>query len=110
MLRRLLFHGLWVAALTWQLGHPGEVHAQRGRGGARPAVRPMMMPPGFRGTFRPGFPGAPMSRFDPRFRGRMFDRRFDRFGDRFDPRFRGGMFDPRFDPRFRDGMFDRRFR
>ena len=113
MLRRCLFHGLWVAALLWQLGHPGQVHAQHARGGFRPVARPMMTP-GFRGGFRPGLPAAPMSRFDPRFRGGMFDprfdprfrggmfdRRFDRFEDRFDPRFRGGVFDPRFDRRFR---------
>jgi len=114
MLRRCLFHGLWVAALAWQLGHPGQAQAQHGRGGFRPAARPMMMTPGFRGTFRSTRPTTPMfrfnnrfggrmfdRRFDNRFRGGMFDRRFDRFEDRFDNRFRGGVFDPRFDRRFR---------
>jgi hypothetical protein len=84
-----------------------------------------MVPPGFRGGFRPGFPVVPLFRFDPRFRGGMFtpgfvprfpgaafDRRFDRFEDRFERRF--DRFEDRFDTRSHRGMihpdFDGRVR
>jgi hypothetical protein len=93
--------GVWASAVLWQLGAPGQLHAQRFRGGFPPPGRPMMSP-AFRGAVMPGFRTTPMFRPDPRFRGGMFD-------PRFDPRFRGGMFDPRFDPRFNRGMMDPRF-
>jgi hypothetical protein len=94
MLRRFLSVGVGALALLVVLGGPGQLHAQRFRGGFRPGFTP-----GFRGGFTPGFRG----RFDPRFN--RFDRRFgfgrfDRFEDRFERRFNRGFFDPRFSPGF----------
>jgi hypothetical protein len=107
MLRRFLSLGALALGLLVVMGAPGQVHAQRMRGGVphggHPGFhRPMM--PGFRGGFMPGFRPAPMFGFDPRFRGGMFDRgferRFDRFEDRFENRFNPGFFNPRFIPGF----------
>jgi hypothetical protein len=110
MLRRCVFLSVGALALLVGLGAPGQLHAQRFRGGFR----------GFRGTFpgrfRPGFRGAFPGRFTPGFRGR-FDRgsrrgffdsrfgRFDRFEDRLERGFNRGFFTPRFTPGFRPGMF-----
>ena len=112
MIRRFLVLGVGALALAMVLGAPGQVHAQRGRGGVphggRSVVSGRMMP-GFRSGFMPGFRPTPMFRFDPRFRGGMFDprfnRRFDRFEDRFENRFDGRFFDPRFSPAFGPGFF-----
>jgi hypothetical protein len=63
MLRRFLFLGVGALALAVVLGAPGQVHAQCRH---------------FRSGFMPGFRPTPMFRFDPRFRGGMFDPRFSR--------------------------------
>ena len=119
MLRRFLVLGVGAFALVVVLGAPGQVHAQRSRGGFAHGVHP-----GFHGGFRPGFhrggfgsPFGPGPRriFDPRF-NRGFNRGFDRFEDRFENRFNRGFFDPRFgrrfdrfEDRFGRGFFDPRF-
>jgi hypothetical protein len=74
LFRRYLFLGVGAAALLWVLGDPGQLQAQRFRGGSRPGFRPMVTP-GFRGRTMPGFGFHRRFSFDPRFRGRSFDRR-----------------------------------
>ena len=98
MVRRFLVLGVGALALLAALGAPGQVYAQHGRGGGR-------LMPGFRSGFTPGFRPTPMFRFDPRFRGRMFDPRFHRGFDRFENRFDRWAFDPRFSPGFAPGFF-----
>ena len=94
MLRRFLVLGVGALTLAVVVGTPGQVHDQRGH---------------FPGGFMPGFRPTPMFRFDPRFRARMFDPRFnrgfDRFEDRFENRFDRRFFDPRFGPGFAPGFF-----
>jgi hypothetical protein len=82
MLRRFLFLSVGALALLVVLGAPGQLHAQRFRGGFPHGVHP-----GFRGGF------------DPRFNRGFFDPRFN------DPRFNRGFFDPRFSPGFVPGFF-----
>jgi hypothetical protein len=101
MFRRFLFLGVGALALLVVLAAPGQVHAQRMRGGA-----PTRMMTPFRGGFMPGSRGG----FNSRFNGRMFNSRFnggrfDRFNSGMFNRFNGGMFDSRFNPGFRPGMF-----
>jgi hypothetical protein len=98
MFRRFLSLSAGVLALLCVTGMPGQLYAQRGRGGFRPgAVRPFgrFMDPRF-GGFRRDFDRRFM---DPRFGEfrRDFDRRF------MDPRFSGFRFD--FDRRFMDPRF-----
>ena len=95
MLRRFLSLGVGALVLLVVLGAPGQLHAQRFRGGFRPGLTP-----GFRGGFMPGFNRFG---FTPGFRGgftpgfnRSGFRRFDRFEDRFERHFNRGFFDPRF--------------
>ncbi len=129
MFRWSLCLGLLGSALLWQLGDPGQAHAQRGRGGSRPMMvqpmmtpmaRPMMTPmvtPNVSGRFRQTLPAAPAIRsVTPT---RTFAPRFSRsFTPRFDSRFGmggGGMFTARvsngtFDPRFNNRMLDPRVR
>jgi hypothetical protein len=101
MFRGILSLSAGVLALLCITGMPGQLYAQRGRGGFRPGAAPRVS------RSMPGFDRRFM---DPRFGGFMpgFDRRF------MDPRFGGFMpgFDRRFmDPRFGGFMpgFDRRF-
>src|SRR5262245_19338405 len=99
MLRRFLLPGVGALALLVVLGAPGQVHAQRMRGGG-----PRMVMPGFRSGFMPGSRGM---FFEPRFNHGFFDPRFNRMF--FDPRFNRGFFNPRFNrmffaPRFSPGF------
>jgi len=106
MFRRFLCLSAAVLALLCVTAMPGQLYAQRGRGGFRPGTARSF------GRFSPGFDRRFM---DPRFGGfrRDFDRRFmdPRFGEfrrdfdrRFmDPRFSGFRFD--FDRRFMDPRF-----
>jgi hypothetical protein len=103
MLRRFLFLGGGALALLVALAAPGQVQAQRMRGGF-----PVRMSPPFRGGVMPGFRGG----FDSRFNREMFDHRFN--GGFFTPSFNGGMFNtrfnrgfftPSFSPRFGSGFF-----
>ena len=80
MLRRFVSLSVGALALLVVLGAPGQLHAQRFRGGFRPGFMP-----GFRGGLTPGF-----NRFGPR--------RFDRFEDRFERRFGRGPFVSPFSP------------
>jgi hypothetical protein len=106
MFRRFLVLGVGTLALLVALGAPGQLHAQRFRGGVPHGVHP-----GFRGGFNPRFnrgffvPRFNQGFFDPRFnRGFFFDPRFNR--GFFDPRFNHGFFfDPRFSPAFVPGFF-----
>jgi len=96
MLRRYVSLSVGALVLLVVLAVPGQVHAQRMRGGGphmgHPAFPGGMMP-GFRGRITPGFrPG-----FDRRFDRGSFDRRFDR---RFENRFDRGFVAPRFTPGF----------
>jgi hypothetical protein len=107
MFRRFLCLSAGVLALLCVTGMPGQLYAQRGRGGFRPGPTPQF------GRFMPGFDRRFMDRrfdrFTPGFDRRFMDRRFDRFTpgfDRplFDPRL--GGFSPGFDRRFMDPRFD----
>jgi hypothetical protein len=108
MLRRFLFVSVGALTLLVGLGAPGQVHAQRMRGGSAHEFHP-----GFRAGTMPGFRGGFNPRvgrefFDPRlnrFRGRFGLGRFDRFEDRFERRFDRGFFAPRFGPGFSPGFF-----
>jgi hypothetical protein len=115
MFRRFLLLSVGALALLVVLGTPGQLHAQRMRGGFSRGFHT-----GFRGGFSPGFhrgvfgrPFGPGPRtFNPRFN--RFDRfedrfggrfnRFDRFEDRFERRFNRGFFDPRVGPIVRPGL------
>jgi hypothetical protein len=118
MFRRLVYFGAGIFAILLLGGSPGQVHAQRHRGGAH-MMRPRTgMNNGFmrnNNRFMPGFG------FDSRFRGEAFDPRFgrgrsdrleDRFENRFDrgfgftPGFAGGFFDPRSTSGFSGGFFN----
>ena len=91
MLRRYVSLSVGALVLLVVLAVPGQVHAQRMRGGG-----PHMGHSGFRGRMTPGFrPG-----FDRRFDRGSFDRRFDRRFERFENRFDRGFFAPRFTPGF----------
>lgn len=69
MFRRVLFPSLGALALLVALGAPGQVHAQRMRGGSTNRVMS-----GFRSTLRPVFPG----RINPGFNRGMLNRGFNR--------------------------------
>ena len=104
MFRRFLFLSVGALALLVVLEAPGQLHAQRMRGGS-PSMR-MGSPNGMRMGMRSGV--MPRRGFDPRFNGNRFG--FDRFGDRFGNRFGFGRFDrfeDRFGNRFGSGRFDR---
>jgi hypothetical protein len=88
MLRQFLTLSVGALALLAVLGAPGQVHAQRMRGGG-----PHMGHSVFRGRMMPGFRRGFNHRFDRRFE-RRFDHRFDRRMNR------GSFFDPRFVPGF----------
>src|SRR5262245_37722079 len=111
MLRRPLFFGVGALALLVALGAPGQLHAQRMRGGFPHAVRPGFhggFRPGFHSGFRPGFHNG----FRPGFHRGVFGSPFGPGPRRiFDPRFHHGFFDPRFGrgrfDRFGFGRFDR---
>src|SRR5262245_9500510 len=93
MLRRFLLLSVGSVALPAVLGAPSQVHAQRMRGGAPPAMRGGFRS-GFNRGFNPGFNRGFDRRFDPRF-NRRFDPRFDpRFNRPFSPAFRPGFFRP----------------
>jgi hypothetical protein len=114
--------GIGVLALTGVLAAPGQLQAQRGRGGSVRGFNPAMQArvnPNVRRTFTPGFgftPGFNRGFFDPRLNRGRFDRfedrfenrsgfgRFDRFEDRFENRFGFSPFDPRFGTRFVPGF------
>ena len=103
MFRRFLFPSLGALALLVGLGAPGQVHAQRMRGGFANGAHP-----GFRGGFDPRFNRG---FFNPRFDSRFGVGRFDRFEDRFGNRFPSGRFDrfeDRLENRFNRGFFDPR--
>ena len=85
MLRRFLCLSVGALALLVVLGAPGQLHAQRMRGGM-----PRGGMPGFHSGGMPGFRGG----FAPRFNGGMFA-----------PRFNGGMFAPSFNSGFGPGFF-----
>jgi hypothetical protein len=121
MLRRYLILGVGALALAIMLGAPGQVHAQRMRGGFRTGVTPGFrsgFSPGFhRGSFGPHFGPGPRTfgprfnrfdRFEDRFSRGSFNRRFDRIEDRFENRFNRGIFGIS-DPRFFTPGFDPRF-
>ena len=96
MLRRFLSLSVGALVLLVVLGAPGQLHAQRFRGGFRPGFTPGFRPgfmPGFRPAFTPGFRGA----FTPGF-NRFGIRRFDRFEDRFERRFNSPFFVTPFSP------------
>jgi hypothetical protein len=104
MVRRFVSLSVGALALLVVLGAPGQLHAQRFRGGFRPGFTPGFRPgfmPGFRPAFTPGFRGAFTPGFN-RFGIRRFDRfgirRFDRFEDRFERRFGRGPFVSPFSP------------
>ena len=69
MLRRFLVLGVGALALVVVLGAPGQVHAQRMRGGIANGVHPGFhggFTPGFnRGVFGPPFGPGPRRIFDP---------------------------------------------
>ena len=88
MLRRFLFLSVGALALLVVLGAPGQLHAQRMRGGM-PGFHSGGMP-AFHSGGMPGFRGG----FAPRFNGGMFA-----------PRFNGGMFAPSFNSGFGPGFF-----
>jgi len=77
MLRRFLSLGVGALVLLVVLGAPGQVHAQRFRGGFRPGFTPGFgAMPGFRGRFMPGFNREFLGpRFSPGF-GPVFFRPF----------------------------------
>ncbi len=129
MFRRFMVLGIGVLALIGVLAAPGQVHAQRGRGGSARGVNPamqarvnrgfnpaMMQPrvnPNARRTFIPGFGFTPGFGFAPGF-GFTPNFGFTPFG--FTPGFNRGFFEPRFNrvlsDRFEDrfeARFDRRF-
>jgi hypothetical protein len=110
MFPRFLSLGVGALALLVVLGAPGQVHAQRGRGGHPGFHGPVMSGsrggffPGMgmnHGFFQPGFnSGFNRNSFTPRFNS-GFNRNFDL---RFDPRFNGGLPDPRINTGFRPSI------
>jgi hypothetical protein len=112
MFRRFAYFGAGIFAILLSVSSPGQVHAQRSRGGT-PMMRPRAgMNNGFmrnHNRFRPGFGFDSRFRreaFDPRFGRGRFDRFEDRFENRFDrgfgfrPGFAGEFFEPRGFPMF----------
>ena len=95
MFRRFLCLSVGALALLVVLGAPGQLHAQRMRGGM-----PRGGMSGFHSGVMPGFNGG---MFTPRFNGGMFTPRFN--GGMFTPRFNGGMFTPSFNSGFGPGFF-----
>jgi len=120
MFQQFLFPSTGVLALIAVLGNPGQLQAQRARGGPMRGMNPgfqLRFNPGVRPALMPGFALTPSvnGRFvDPRFSPMRFDRfedrvenrfgmaRFDRLEDRLESRFRSRlMIDPSFRPHFR---------
>jgi hypothetical protein len=106
MFRRFACLSVAAFAILYGLAAPGQVHAQRMRGGSsRDARMGMTMNRGF--NSRSGF--MPAFNVNPRFQGMPmmpFGNRgtFDSFEDRFENRFRFERFD-RFEDRFENRMF-----
>ena len=100
MFRRFLLPGVGALALLVVLGAPGQVQAQRMRGGGPRMVMPGFRPgtmSGFMPRFHPGFvPGSRGMFFDPRFNRGFFNPGFNRMF--FDPRFSTGFGTPFFRP------------
>jgi hypothetical protein len=119
MFQQFLFLGTGVLALIAVLGTPGQLHAQRARGGSmggmnpgfqlrfNPSVRPAFTPgfaftPNFNGRFvDPRFSPMRLERFEDRFENRFGMGRFDRLEDRLENRFRSRLL---IDPSFRPGL------
>jgi hypothetical protein len=102
MFQKFLALSAGVLTLICVAGFPGQVHAQRGRGGFRPGMSPQM---GFSSGFNRRFMNPRFGAFNPGFNRPFMDSRLGAFNPGFSRPFSFGAFNPGFirpfvEPRF----------